>query len=400
MVSDLDIRPLRTAEQKAEGFSLFRSAMLGLPDFDALEPGFATRFLAEGVGYGAYDGDNLIAAVNGYGSEIAVPGGNWVRHLGVTHVGVAPEATRRGIARRMIVHQLRAALRDGYVVAGLRASDARIYGRYGYGVGSWSVRQELDLKAARLLLPSAIARRVSPDDFALFRAIVTRAPASRPAQLQRWDGWWAVQEFRLRHATTPHHAVVFGAPGEERGLLRFHVEPVANWFTASNRSVIIDDLVAHDAEAWRALIGHLFSQDILHRSVFPSRPVDDPLGLLLDNPRAVSISEWRDESWLRILDLRRLLDALPFEQEATLAIRDSIFPENDGIWRIGRRSEKTTAAPEAEISIAYFASLAFGAVSVSDFRQVGRIRVHTEDIGRRLEKMFTVGAKPHAGISF
>ena len=71
------------------------------------------------------------------------------------------------------------------------------------------------------------------DSFPLFRQIADSDPTPRATTLSRWDGWRAMQEFRTTHGTTPHHAVVFGSEGNERGFLRFHIESSDNWFTSS-----------------------------------------------------------------------------------------------------------------------------------------------------------------------
>jgi predicted acetyltransferase len=402
----IDIRPINDEDGRRQAFALFRQAMLGIGDLGRSSPEAEARYLSEGKPLGGYEGNVLRGAVNGYASAVTLPGGKRVRHLSVTHVGVSPEATRRGIARQLIVDQLHQARAEGYVVAGLRASDARIYGRYGYGVASLSVRHELDLTRTKLAT-NALRDNVRIVDvresFDLFRKIAEAEPAPRSTALSRWGSWWAIQEYRALHGTTPHHAIVIGNEGEERGFLRFHVEPSDNWFTSSSRTVIVDDLIAHDGEAWRALIGHVFSQDILHKVVFPSRPVDDPLPLLLSNPRALEISGQRDESWIRPLDLQALLAARSYggNRDVSIAVEDTVFSDNAGVWSLGpsgatRSSEK----PEASITISDLATLIFGAHSASNLVASGRITTASLEIAQELDKVFATVSRPHSGISF
>ncbi|MGV3549279.1 GNAT family N-acetyltransferase [Rhizobium sp.] len=402
----IDIRTLNDESGRREAFALFRQALLGIGDFGRTSPEAEARYLAEGNPLGGFEGDSLRGVVNGYGSSIVLPGGGSVRHLSVTHVGVAPDATRRGIARRLIVEQLKRARMQGYAVAGLRASDARIYGRYGYGVASWSVQHELDLGRTALAIP--IPRETlrivdARDSFPLFRAIADADQTPRPATLARWDGWWAIQQFRTVHGATPHHAVVVGPEGGERGYLRFHVETADNWFTSSRRSVIVDDLVAHDDQAWRTLIGHLFTQDILHRVVFPSRPVDDPLPFLLGNPRAVEISNHRDESWIRPLDLEALLAARRYggTRQVAIAVEDNLFAENTGTWSVGPDGAKRShERPEAHIAISELATLIFGAQPASLLAAASRIRTASTNVADELTQIFATSRSPHSGISF
>lgn len=404
--STLDIRSLTSAQERREAFAIFRQALLGISDIALSSPDAEARFLAEGQSLGCFEKDALRGVANGYESSVTVPGGQRVRHLSVTHVGVSPDATRRGIARQLLVEQLRRARLDGYVVAGLRASDTGIYGRYGYGIASWSVRHELDLTrtAPAVDVPREGLRIVDArESFALFRRIADSDPAPRSITLSRWDGWWAMQEFRTIHGTTPHHAVVFGTEGRERGFLRFHIEPSDNWFTSSQRTVIVDDFVAHDDEAWRGLIGHLFAQDILHRAVFPSRPVDDPLPLLLRNPRALEISGQRDESWIRPLDLEALLSARQFggTRQIAIAVDDDLFPENHGTWSLGPQGiAKTPERPEARVAIADLAALVFGASQPLSLAMAGRLSATAPTVVEELGTAFSINRQPHSGISF
>lgn len=405
-IPDIDIRPLTGEDGRRQAFALFRQAMLGLPDIGRASVEAEASYLGGGDPLGGFEGDRLLGVVNGYAAAVAVPGGERVSHLSVTHVGVAPNATRQGVGRRLLVEQLIRARAQGYVVAGLRASDARIYGRYGYGLASWTIRHELDVTRTRpavFTLRNGLREVDARESFALFRRIAETEPKPRAGTLTRWDSWWAIQEFRASHGSTPYHAVVFGAEGAERGYLRFHVEPSDNWFTSPRRTIIVDDLVAHDDETWRALIGHIFSQDILHRVVFPSRPVDDPLPLLIDDPRALEVSGQRDESWIRPLDLGRLLSALSYGRDRAVAIGvdDPLFPENAGVWTIGPEDiSRSKAEPEARLAVADLTALVFGAQTASNLFAAGRLAVNTADTLHRIDELFATARKPHSGISF
>ncbi|NPD14871.1 GNAT family N-acetyltransferase [Xinfangfangia sp. D13-10-4-6] len=396
------IRDLISPDEKREAFALFRTAMLGLPDLGATDPGAETRYLESGAFLGAFEADRLRAVANGYASEITLPGGASLPHLSVTHVGTGIGATRRGFARSLLAAQLQRARAAGLPLAGLRASDARIYGRYGFGIGSWSVSHELDLTGTRPLPEAASTplRAVDPlGDLPLLRRIAETEPAPRPARLARWDAWWEMQAFRLRHAPGVHHAVVVGPPGAESGYLRFHSDAAGAWFTASERRAVIDDFVAHDAGAWRTLIHYLFSRDILHRVIFPSRPEDDPLPLLIDNPRALQIAGRRDESWIRILDPETVLAALPVKSglRIELQVKDPVIAENNRVYQIGDRNSAIFA--RISISVADLSSWIFGAVSAAALLVTDRISASADTVAA-LDSLHPGGEKPWSGISF
>ncbi|MBJ6135612.1 GNAT family N-acetyltransferase [Ochrobactrum sp. Q0168] len=401
----IEVRALTSTQEKRQAFAQFRQAMLGIADIGHADAKAETDYLESGSPLGGFIHGELQGVVNGYEGSVALPGGNYVSHLAVTHVGVAPTQIRNGIARALLSEQLRRAHAQGYVVAGLRASDARIYGRYGYGIASWSVRQEVDLSnGGRPKLERHSDLRIvdAVESFDLFQRIAKAIPTPRAATLSRWNAWWRIQELRTRKASAPHHAAVVGSEGAERGYIRFHIQSSDNWFTSTQRTAIVDDLVAHDDGAWRALIGHLFSQDILHKVILPSRPVDDPLPLFVENLRAVQTSELRDESWIRPLDLHKFLNARSYNasQDVVLRIEDQLISENNGVWTInGEGVRQNGEDPSITLGVDAVSELVFGASSASSLAATGRIKGAPRAI-EALDRAVATHLKPHAGISF
>ncbi len=403
---NFEVKALGDTTGRRQAFAKFRQSMLGIGDIGRVNADAEASYLEGGSPIGGFVDGELQGVVNGYPSSISLPGGGRVSHLAVTHVGVSPTHARRGIARKLLSEQLRQAQAQGFVVAGLRASDARIYGRYGYGIASWSVRQDVDLvNGGRFPFERRpdIRQVDALESFPLFRWIAEKAPTPRAATLERWDAWWAIQTFRTSQAATPHHAVVIGAEGSERGYLRYHVQPSENWFTSSQRTVVVDDVVAHDDDSWRGLMGYLLAQDIVHRVVLPSRPVDDVLPLVVDNPRAIQVTDLRDESWIRPLDLEAFLNGRTFGRDARVVFKvaDPIIATNTGTWIVsGDGATRSHETPELELSLQALTELAFGAQSASSLAASGRIKGN-RSIVDRLDKAFGgCGLKPHSGISF
>lgn len=84
----------------------------------------------------AHDGDVPIAGAASYRCSLTIPGA--VQPIAaVTWVGVAPTHRRRGILTSMMRRQLHGLYESGAEpIAVLNASEATIYGRYGYGIAS------------------------------------------------------------------------------------------------------------------------------------------------------------------------------------------------------------------------------------------------------------------------
>src|SRR6201987_6090436 len=145
-----EIRVLDAEDDLIAAANLFRTAMVGFPPLPNLAPGQITTLLEPGRTVGAFIDGQLVGTADAVTSGLTLPGGAVVGHAAVTHIGVLPSFTRKGIATELIHHQLRDIAARGEVVATLRASEATIYERYGYGVASSS--QSVEVQTARAAL--------------------------------------------------------------------------------------------------------------------------------------------------------------------------------------------------------------------------------------------------------
>ena len=96
----------------------------------------------------AWDGDRCVGHVAGYRFDTLVPGGAWLPTNGVTRVGVLSTHRRRGVMRELIVRLLAEAAARGQVLASLRASETRIYQRFGFGLAGRSAEATITSRDA------------------------------------------------------------------------------------------------------------------------------------------------------------------------------------------------------------------------------------------------------------
>src|SRR5690349_8119288 len=82
----------------------------------------------------AFDGDEIVGTDMSFAFDMTVPGGGSIAAGGVSGVTVAATHRRRGILRQMMARQLDDLAGRGEPVAVLNASEASIYGRFGYGL--------------------------------------------------------------------------------------------------------------------------------------------------------------------------------------------------------------------------------------------------------------------------
>ena len=96
------------------------------------------------------DGPRVVGVGGAYSFDLALPGGGSVPMAAVTEVGVAPTHRRRGILRAIMRAVLDQAVERGEPVAGLTASEATIYRRFGFGIATRFQTLSIDSRRLRL----------------------------------------------------------------------------------------------------------------------------------------------------------------------------------------------------------------------------------------------------------
>ena len=101
---------------------------------------------------GAFDGDTLVGTFRTWPTRLTVPGDprRDVPATAVSTVAVLPTHTRRGILTALMRRHLEQAVADGSAVAVMIASEAVIYGRFGFGPATESTEIEVYLLRARM----------------------------------------------------------------------------------------------------------------------------------------------------------------------------------------------------------------------------------------------------------
>src|SRR5688572_1348382 len=107
----------------------------------------------------AVDGAEIVGHAGTFTRDLTVPG-SVIPAAFVTMVGVAGTHRRKGIARQLLIRQLRDARSAGDPVAVLWASEGRIYQRFGYGMGSRRLSLDIETREVRLRGPDTVEGRI------------------------------------------------------------------------------------------------------------------------------------------------------------------------------------------------------------------------------------------------
>lgn len=402
-----DIRVLDSEDDLIAAANVFRAAMVGFPPLSNLAPGQITKLLEPGRTVGAFAGGQLVGTADAVTSGLTLPGGAIVGHAAVTHIGVLPSFTRTGIATELIRHQLDDFSARGEVVATLRASEATIYERFGYGVASSSQTVEVQTARAALrpevgtggpvrLLDMGEAWDVLPRIYAAHRPL-------RPGTIDRPEVWWHSVRMRTESSPGPSYVAVHGDPGNETGFARYRPVDTEAWFVSDQRTIAVEDFFAPTPDAYLGLLRFLLGLDLIDRVVFWMMPVDDPLPWLLMDRRAARVTAVRDETWLRVVDAQAALTARRYagDESVTIAVDDPLLPHNSASFAVtGDGAEPTDRPARLHVGVEGLAAVLLGGTAWRSLAAAGLARTDDPEAPAIADRLFAVADAPHAGFFF
>jgi predicted acetyltransferase len=402
-----EIRVLDSEDDLIAAANVFRAAMVGFPRLSNLSSGQISRLLEPGRTIGAFVAGRLVGTADAVTSGLTLPGGAVVDHAAVSHIGVLPSFTRQGIATELMRHQLSDISARGEVVATLRASEATIYERYGYGVASSSQTVEVQTARATLrpdvggggpvrLLDAADAWDVLPRIYADNRP-------SRSGTVDRPEVWWQGARMRAEFSSGPAYVAVHGEPGAESGFARYRPVNTESWFVSDQRTIAVEDFFAPTAEAYLGLLRFLLGLDLIDRVVFWMLPVDDPLPWLVVDRRAVRVTAVHDETWLRVVDAEKALSARRYDGDGavTIAVNDRLLRHNSASFTVaGDGVEPTDRHPQIRAGVEGLGAALLGGVTWRSLAVAGLAQADDPSALATADRLFAVQKAPHAGFFF
>src|SRR5215471_1916665 len=154
---DIQIRPCASVDEVRHAMAPIRHYFgRSAPNEDQAER--FTRVLPPERIYAAWEGSRAVGGLGAFPFELTVPGGR-VPAAGVTVAGVLPTHRRRGVLRAMMRDLLDACHRRGEPVAYLWATEDTIYGRFGFGLASFTGEIDLPRERSAFHAPFAASAR-------------------------------------------------------------------------------------------------------------------------------------------------------------------------------------------------------------------------------------------------
>ena len=374
------------------------------PEVDAAEQAVLDRDRATV----AVDGDQLVGTCGSYAFGVVVPGGAVVPSCAVTNVVVRTTHRRRGVLRSMLVPHLAAARDRGEVLAVLNASEAGIYGRFGFGEASRYVVRSLPTSVAFAHPPVDRPLRQVPQDEAApvlaerYRAALGR----RPGTVDRPDRWW---DLLLGPAEMWKGGgklfVVVLDPVD--GLGGGYVVYGLRQQEGVGGVVDVRELVADTPEAEARLWRYCCDVDLAHQ-VRAEVPVDDPLPLRLADPRACRTEELRDYLWVRLLDVPAALSVRAYSApvDVVVEVAGGGEPEVAGRYRLvatpegGAACEPSTAEADLVLGLDALGAAYLGGTSLVALGAADRVEERTPGALAAADAAFSSPVAPFCATRF
>ncbi|MFD3592612.1 GNAT family N-acetyltransferase [Nocardia sp. NPDC058640] len=333
---------------------------------------------------------------------VTVPGERAVRACGVAGVAVAPTHRRRGILRELYRAQHERTEAQGLPLTIFTASEATIYGRFGYEVTVVDTSVSIDTRRVEFRSttpdPGGVTLETLSDAAPRIREIYQRwqqvTPAAQERPEAKWDMFFADIE-RHRQGTTSLFVLL-------------HADGYALYRRSSRdgrgvASVWEFRAVTSDAHAalWRVLLG-LDLVDIVEAPMVE----DDPLPYMLTDPRAVQLTNRGDALWARIMDIPAALTARTYraDLDTVIAVHDP-FRDAGGTFALRIRDgiadcEPTTREPALACDINVLGGIYFGGLRANTFAAANRLRVDDPAVLPAFDYAFTADRSPELGWFF
>lgn len=336
---------------------------------------------------GVWDDGRCVGTAGAFSFRLTVPGGAAVPSAGVTMVSVAATHRRRGVLTSMMRRQLDDVRSWGEPLAVLTASEPVIYGRFGYGAGTYQLNADIDTSRVRLSVPPGTddvrLRYAAPADVLdACEAVYARLVSRRPGMIARIPGWerlWLLDPESTRDGASPLQCVVAERDGEVVGFVRYRVK--ADWdATGPKGTVVVSDLEALDPAGHGALWRFLFDLDLTSRIDIRRRPVDEAWQYLVSDIRRCSPLV-RDALYVRLVDVGAALEARTYQTpvDVVLEVEDAFCPWNTGRWRLsgdakGASCARTTDPADLALSVRELGAAYLGGVSLASLAGAGLVR--------------------------
>ncbi|MGW2889227.1 GNAT family N-acetyltransferase [Streptomyces griseoruber] len=345
-----------------------------------------------------------VGTAGAYSFELTLPGAIIVPAGGVSAVGVLPSHQRRGVLTAMMRYQLAELRARGEFLSVLLATEATIYGRFGYGPATYTRQLTVPRHRGDFALPRAggaagpdtgtieVLRRAECGE--ILEEVYDRYRRAQPGALSRPHRWWDLGAGQPPVSPAPRHVAVHrDADGVPDGY--------ASYAIGESDTLTVDETIATDDAVFTALARFVLGHDLVGQVVFEHVPPGHPLRRQLTDFRAGQVGGDTDWLWVRLLDVPRALTSRGWFTDGELVLDvDDPFLGEHGRHLLTVRDGKadcvpTDREPDLSLDVRDLGSLYLGGTTPSTLVRAGHIRAHHPDAAPLADALFRAERPPH-----
>lgn len=359
----------------------------------------------------AVEGSRIVGVAGSVALTLTVPGGARLATSGVTWVGVDATRRRQGIARGLLDAVHRDSVARGEVVAALWASEAGIYGRFGYGPATRRHDVAIDRRSLR---GDEVVRQVDDPvvEFAdgpardrhLAEVWETWA-GERCGEVSRSAAWWrrilGRWDRRDGDASPVVTMICEGGYVAYRMVAQWDVPPGSG--RPGHRLDIVEFVATSPAarrSLWSAVLGVDLVAEVTLRGLVP----EDPLPWWLADSRIVATRGLVDALWLRVEDpvVAFALRRYGIEDHLVIRVGDRCFELEAGPREAACTpiSVSSSTVVDLEIEPSALGAWMLGPVEPARLLAAGRIRCRDTTVRNRVAALIGGWDPPHCSTLF
>ncbi|WP_030690744.1 GNAT family N-acetyltransferase [Streptomyces globisporus] len=354
-----------------------------------------------------------VGTAGAYSFELTLPGECLVPVGGVTAVGVLPSHRRRGVLSAMMRHQLTELRARGEFLSVLLASEAPIYGRFGYGPATYTQRLTVPRGLSALDVPRALGTAGAPvagsdagsgtgsvevlrraECGEILEEVYDRYRRAQPGALSRPHRWWDLRAGQPPISPAPRYVAVHrDAHGVPDGY--------ASYAIGEADTLTVDETIAVDDAVFTALARFVLGHDLVRTVVFKHFPPEHPLRWQFADFRAGEVGNHTDWLWVRLLDVPGALTARGWftDGELVLDVEDPFLGEH-GRHLLTVRDGKaecvpTDRGPDLSLDVRDLGAVYLGGTAPSTLVRAGHVRAHRPGAAARADALFRGERSPH-----
>jgi predicted acetyltransferase len=309
----------------------------------------------------------------------------------------------------MMRQQLDDIRQRGEPIATLWASEASIYGRFGYGLASVQGGVNIEKDKIRFVNDPGPSGRVSMPSLQeakdLVAPIYARLQERTPGMYERTDAWW---KWRLLHdpkewreGASQKFVAVWENGGAPGAYVIYRIQQ--GWSSAGpTGSVQVQELIADGIEALREMWRFALSIDLVTRLTcrWAILPLDSPLFAMVTELRRLE-ANLTDALWLRVVDVKAALEGRGYAADGELVFEldDRFCDWNSGTWSLkvnGGRAhvDRSDDRPDLSLDASTLGSLYLGTFTFTQMNRAGRVTGGAEACARA-DALFRTDTAPY-----